>query len=89
MKAVAAVEAAVVATAVAAAAEVAAAVAAAEAVAVVAGVFTGSALWWLVLCGLVARLRHAVSDSLRRWIGAASSVILILLGLAAALGGFE
>ena len=61
----------------------------AEAVAVVAGVFTGSALWWLVLCGLVARLRHAVSDSLRRWIGAASSVILILLGLAAALGGFE
>ena len=61
----------------------------AEAIAVVAGVFTGSAAWWLVLSSAIARVRHALSRQARHWIGIASSGILIVMGLVAALGGFE
>ncbi len=60
-----------------------------EAIAVVAGVFTGSALWWVVLSSVIARVRHALSSRARHWIGVASSGLLIAMGLLAALGGFE
>jgi threonine/homoserine/homoserine lactone efflux protein len=53
------------------------------ALATVAGVFSGSALWWLALTLTVARVRHLLSVPLRRWIDRASGVAL------AAFGGFE
>jgi threonine/homoserine/homoserine lactone efflux protein len=46
----------------------------------VAGVFAGSALWWLALCLIVVRLRHALPPSVRLWIGRASSVMLVAFG---------
>ena len=49
----------------------------------VAGVFSGSALWWLALTLTVASVRHALGSSVRRRIDRASGFAL------AALGGFE
>ncbi|MFM2055902.1 MAG: hypothetical protein RLY71_287 [Pseudomonadota bacterium] len=40
------------------------------------GVFCGSALWWLCLCTLVARLRHSFSLTLRRSINRVSAGML-------------
>jgi threonine/homoserine/homoserine lactone efflux protein len=60
-----------------------------DAAAVVAGVFVGSALWWVSLCLIIARVRHALSLPVRHWIGIASSCMLMAMGLLAALGAFE
>jgi len=46
----------------------------------VAGVFAGSAAWWLVLVGCVARLRHAVSPARLLWIRRASALVLGFFG---------
>jgi len=40
------------------------------------GVLVGSALWWLLLSTVVARLRHHVGVSARRWVGRASALLL-------------
>jgi len=48
----------------------------------VAGVFAGSAAWWLVLVGCVARLRHAVSPARLLWIRRASALVLAGFGAA-------
>lgn len=58
-----------------------AAAGAAAAAAVVAGVFAGSALWWLVLTGTVARARRALTLRLRLLIGRAAAGALLALGL--------
>jgi threonine/homoserine/homoserine lactone efflux protein len=42
----------------------------------IAGVFCGSALWWLCLCALVARLRHNFGLTLRRGINRVSAGML-------------
>jgi len=42
----------------------------------VAGVLLGSALWWLLLSAVVARLRHHIGVRARRWIGRASALLL-------------
>lgn len=55
----------------------------ATALVTVAGVFTGSALWWLFLTLAVAGARHAISAGVRRRIDQISGFAL------AALGGFE
>jgi threonine/homoserine/homoserine lactone efflux protein len=60
-----------------------------DAIAVVAGVFVGSALWWLALCLVITQVRHALSPQARHWIGIASSGILIGVGALAALGALE
>jgi putative LysE/RhtB family amino acid efflux pump len=52
----------------------------------VAGVFAGSALWWLVLCSAVALGRRALTPGLMRWIDRLSALFLIAFGGAAVLG---
>jgi threonine/homoserine/homoserine lactone efflux protein len=54
----------------------------AEALAFVAGVFAGSALWWLLLCFAVGSVRERVSAQALRWINRVSGVILAGFGLA-------
>lgn len=48
----------------------------------VAGVFTGSALWWLLLCGIVGFVRRVVSRTLMRWLNLLSGTVLLIYGLA-------
>jgi threonine/homoserine/homoserine lactone efflux protein len=52
----------------------------------VAGVFAGSALWWLVLCSAVAVGRRALTAPLMRCIDGLSALFLIGFGAAAMLG---
>jgi threonine/homoserine/homoserine lactone efflux protein len=47
----------------------------------VAGVFIGSALWWLLLSGGSALFRARVGPSLMTWVNRASGVIIFVLGL--------
>ena len=56
------------------------------ATALVAGVFLGSAGWWLGLCTVVAVARRALTRSSMAWIDRLSAIILILFGAAAAAG---
>lgn len=56
------------------------------AIALVAGVFLGSAGWWLGLCIVVASARHTLTLSAMAWIDRLSAAILILFGAAAAGG---
>lgn len=50
---------------------------------VVAGVFIGSLLWWIILSGGVAFLRHRLPEGFANWVARASGVVLIGFGLAA------
>jgi threonine/homoserine/homoserine lactone efflux protein len=50
---------------------------------VVAGVFVGSALWWLALCLVMQRLRRNITEAWRVRIGQASALLLALFALAA------
>lgn len=52
----------------------------------VGGVFLGSALWWLALCGGVALGRRALTPSAMGWIDRLSAVLLIGFGAAALFG---
>jgi len=52
----------------------------------VAGVFSGSALWWLCLCSAVTLARHALTPPVMLWIDRISGAILIAFGIAAAGG---
>lgn len=52
------------------------------AVTVVAGVFIGSLLWWAVLSGTVAALRHRINGAVRLWINRIAGAALILFALA-------
>lgn len=49
----------------------------------VAGVFLGSAFWWLMLCTIVAKAGYALPPSAMAWIDRGSAVILVAFGLAA------
>ncbi len=60
-----------------------------QAIALIAGVFVGSALWWLALCAGISKIRRALSLQARRWIAIASSCLLIAMGIISAIGGFE
>jgi hypothetical protein len=42
----------------------------------VAGVLTGSALWWLLLCGAVAALRARFDARLQAWVARVSALML-------------
>lgn len=48
---------------------------------VVAGVFSGSMLWWILLSGGVALLRHRLPAAFARWVSRLSGMLLILFGL--------
>jgi threonine/homoserine/homoserine lactone efflux protein len=53
-----------------------------EAVAFVAGVFAGSALWWLLLCFAVGSIRERIAPQGLRWVNRVSGVILVAFGIA-------
>ncbi len=48
----------------------------------VAGVFTGSMLWWVGLVSVVGAARHAIGARARRWIDRVSGAVLAVFGLA-------
>lgn len=48
----------------------------------VAGVFTGSMLWWLGLVAVVAAARHAIGARARLWIDRMSGAVLSAFGVA-------
>ena len=54
-----------------------------EATVLVAGVFLGSALWWLMLSGAVGALRSRVDLRALRWINRVSGLVLLAFGIAA------
>lgn len=49
----------------------------------VAGVFCGSALWWMLLSGGVSLLRARVTPAALRWVNRAAGAIIIAFGAAA------
>jgi threonine/homoserine/homoserine lactone efflux protein len=53
------------------------------AAAMVAGVFLGSALWWLLLSGITGRLRTRVKPAWMVWINRASGTLLSAFGIIA------
>ncbi len=55
---------------------------------VVAGVFLGSAAWWLTLSAGVGLLRERVTDSAMTWINRFSGLVILAFGLAALLSAF-
>jgi len=57
-----------------------------SAASLVAGVFLGSALWWLVLCVAVGWLRERLHTGAFTWINRISGSIVIIFGLLALLG---
>ncbi len=52
---------------------------------VVAGVFTGSMLWWLILTEGLSLLRHRLAPGAIRWIDLGSGALLFLFGATAVL----
>lgn len=48
---------------------------------VVAGVFVGSALWWLLLSGGVALVRHKLKPGTMKWINYGSGTFLSAFGV--------
>jgi threonine/homoserine/homoserine lactone efflux protein len=54
-----------------------------EATVLVAGVFLGSALWWLMLSGTVGALRSRLDLRALRWVNRVSGLVLLAFGIAA------
>lgn len=54
-----------------------------DATVLVAGVFLGSALWWLMLGGTVAALRSRFDQRALRWVNRLSGLVLLAFGVAA------
>jgi threonine/homoserine/homoserine lactone efflux protein len=48
----------------------------------VAGVFAGSALWWLLLCFAVASVRDRLSSPALRWVNRVCGLVLVTFGIA-------
>jgi threonine/homoserine/homoserine lactone efflux protein len=51
----------------------------------VAGVFLGSALWWLLLSGITGLVRHRFTSGAMRWVNRLSGLLIFSFGLAALL----
>jgi threonine/homoserine/homoserine lactone efflux protein len=51
--------------------------------ALVAGVFAGSALWWLMLSGAVSLVRHRLAPTVLAWINRASGAAIMIFGILA------
>lgn len=56
------------------------------AVLLVAGVFCGSAAWWLLLVMVVGQLRGRVGPRLLRWVNRVAGIVMLGFGLLALLG---
>jgi putative LysE/RhtB family amino acid efflux pump len=55
---------------------------------VAAGVFIGSACWWLLLSGGVGLLRTRMNERWMRWINQASGVMIVIFGILALVSVF-
>jgi len=55
----------------------------ANAIVVVVGIFSGSLLWWLILCGGVAVARQRLPHNVARWVSRASGTALMVIGVVA------
>ncbi len=53
---------------------------AASAVVTVAGVFTGSLVWWCGVTAMVSTFRHAIGAKARRWIDRVAGAVLAIFG---------
>src|SRR3990170_2811132 len=51
----------------------------------VAGVFTGSALWWFILSGIASSVRGRMRPGSLRWVSLAAGVIITSFGILALL----
>ncbi len=51
----------------------------------VAGVFTGSALWWFLLSGAASLLRHRFTPVAMLWVNRCSGLLIFSFGMAALL----
>lgn len=51
----------------------------------VAGVFTGSALWWLILSGIASSVRGRMRPGSLRWVNLAAGIIIASFGILALL----
>jgi threonine/homoserine/homoserine lactone efflux protein len=51
----------------------------------VAGVFTGSALWWFILSGIAATLRGRMGAGSLRWVNGAAGAVILTFGVLALL----
>ena len=60
-----------------------------SATAVVLGVLMGSAGWWALLTGAIARARGLITLSVRAWISRLAGLLLVALGLAALLAALH
>ena len=47
------------------------------------GIFIGVMIWWILLCGIIAKIRHKLSDIWKNRIKHISAYILIIFGLLA------
>jgi threonine/homoserine/homoserine lactone efflux protein len=56
-----------------------------SAIILVLGVFSGSALWWVVLTGIVDRLKNKLSPTIHQWINRLSGAVLLVFGSVALL----
>ncbi len=56
-----------------------------SATALVAGVFTGSALWWLLLSGGVSLFRSRFTPASMRWVNRGAGALIVLFGISALL----
>ncbi|MEI6777036.1 MAG: LysE family transporter [Chloroflexales bacterium] len=54
-----------------------------DALLLVAGVFSGSALWWVLLSGGVSLLRSRVTPNLLRWVNRGAGMIILVFGAVA------
>lgn len=57
-----------------------------SAIILVLGVFTGSALWWLILCSTISLLRTTLTPHRLKWVNRISGLIIALFGLFSLLG---
>lgn len=55
----------------------------------VAGVFTGSAIWWVMLSSIVAVVRRQVSSRWMSWLNRVSGIIILTFGLLALASIFQ
>jgi threonine/homoserine/homoserine lactone efflux protein len=55
----------------------------ASAIGLVAGVFTGSALWWLLLSGGVSLLRSRIDRRAMTWVNRIAGALIVLFGISA------
>lgn len=55
----------------------------AEGLLMVAGVFTGSALWWLILSGATGLLRTRMTPGALRWVNIAAGAVILVFGVVA------